>query len=32
MGLFSKDIGTMNDLFVHGLEDIYYAERQISNA
>jgi ferritin-like metal-binding protein YciE len=29
MGLFSKDIKTMNDLFVHMLRDIYYAEKQI---
>jgi ferritin-like metal-binding protein YciE len=29
MGLFSKDIHTMDDLFVHGLQDIYYAENQI---
>jgi ferritin-like metal-binding protein YciE len=29
MGLFSKDIQTMNDLFVHTLRDIYYAEKQI---
>ncbi len=29
MGLFSKDIATMNDLFVHQLQDIYYAEKQI---
>jgi ferritin-like metal-binding protein YciE len=29
MGLFSKDIKTMEDLFVHGLQDIYYAENQI---
>ena len=29
MGLFSKDIKTMNDLFLHTLEDIYYAEQQI---
>ena len=28
MGLFSKDIKTMNDLFVHTLQDIYYAENQ----
>ena len=26
MGLFSKDIETLDDLFVHQLEDIYYAE------
>jgi ferritin-like metal-binding protein YciE len=29
MGLFSKDIGTMDDLLLHGLKDIYYAENQI---
>jgi hypothetical protein len=29
MGLFSKDIQTMDDLLVHGLQDIYYAENQI---
>ncbi len=29
MGLFSKDIRSMDDLFVHGLQDIYYAENQI---
>lgn len=29
MGLFSKDIKTVDDLFVHGLQTIYYAERQI---
>lgn len=29
MGLFSKDIKTMDDLFVHQLKDIYYAERRI---
>jgi len=29
MGFFSKDIKTMNDLFVHTLQDIYYAEKQI---
>lgn len=32
MGLFSKDIKTMNDLFVHTLKDIYYAENQILKA
>jgi ferritin-like metal-binding protein YciE len=32
MGLFSKDIKTMEDLFVHGLQDIYYAENQITKA
>ena len=29
MGLFSRDIKTMDDLFVHTLRDIYYAEKQI---
>jgi ferritin-like metal-binding protein YciE len=29
MGLFSKDIATMDDLFVHMLQDVYYAENQI---
>jgi ferritin-like metal-binding protein YciE len=29
MGLFSRDIKTLNDLFVHTLRDIYYAENQI---
>lgn len=32
MGLFSKDIKTLNDLFVHQLQDIYYAEQQITKA
>lgn len=32
MGLFSKDIKTMDDLFVHTLKDIYYAENQILKA
>ena len=32
MGLFSKDIKTLNDLFVHQLRDIYYAEKQIVQA
>jgi len=32
MGLFSKDIKNMNDLFVHTLRDIYYAEQQIVKA
>jgi ferritin-like metal-binding protein YciE len=32
MGLFSKDIKTMDDLFVHTLRDIYYAEKQILKA
>jgi len=29
MGLFIKDIKTLQDLFVHTLKDIYYAENQI---
>jgi len=29
MGLFSKSINTLDDLFVHTLQDIYYAEQQI---
>ena len=32
MGLFTKDIKTMDDLFVHTLRDIYYAEKQIEKA
>ena len=31
MGLFSKHIETMDDLFVRGLQDIFYAEQQILN-
>ncbi len=30
MGLFSKSIDTLDDLFVHTLQDIYYAEQQIA--
>jgi ferritin-like metal-binding protein YciE len=30
MGLFSKSIKTLDDLFVHTLQDIYYAEQQIA--
>src|SRR5260370_7179327 len=29
MGLFSRDIKSMDDLFVHTLRDIYHAENQI---
>ena len=29
LGLFSRDIKTMDDLFLHTLRDIYYAEKQI---
>ena len=32
MGLFTQDIKTMNDLFVHQLQDIYYAEKQLVKA
>ena len=30
MGIFTKDIKTMNDLFVHQLQDVYYAEKRIA--
>ena len=30
MGLFTKDIQTFDDLFVHTLKDIFYAENQIA--
>jgi len=29
MSLFTKDIETMDDLLLHGLKDVYYAENQI---
>jgi ferritin-like metal-binding protein YciE len=32
MGLFSKDIQTMDDLLLHTLQDIYYAEHQITRS
>lgn len=32
MGFLSKDIETLDDLFVHTLRDIYYAEKQIVEA
>lgn len=32
MGLFSKDIASMDDLFMHQLQDIYYAEKRIVTA
>jgi ferritin-like metal-binding protein YciE len=32
MGIFSKDIKTLDDLFVHQLKDIYYAEKQLVKA
>ena len=32
MGIFSKDIETMDDLFLHTLRDMYYAEKQTLKA
>ncbi len=32
MGIFTKDIATFEDLFLHQLHDIYYAENQITKA
>src|SRR3981081_972049 len=32
MGIFTKDTRTMNALFVHQLQDIYYAEKQLVKA
>lgn len=32
MGLFTSNIKTLDDLFVHTLRDIYYAEKQIKKA
>lgn len=32
MGLFTKDIKTMDDLYIHVLQDIYYAENQIKKS
>ena len=32
MGLCTKDIATLDDLFVHQLQDVYYAEHQITKA
>ena len=32
MGLFTKDIETFEDLFLHQLQDVYYAENQITKA
>lgn len=29
MGIFTKDLKSLDDLFKHGLQDIYYAEQQI---
>ena len=32
MGLFSKDITTFEELYIHQVEDVYYAEQQITKA
>ena len=32
MGLFTKDIQSFEDLFLHQLQDVYYAEKQITKA
>lgn len=32
MGIFTKDIKTMEDMFLHQLQDIYYAEQQLTKA
>ncbi len=32
MGLFTSDINTFEDLYLHQLQDIYYAENQITKA
>ena len=32
MGFFSSDIKTMDDLFLHTLQDIYYAEKKIEKS
>src|SRR5438128_12107269 len=32
MGFFTKDIKSMEDLLIYGLQDIYYAEQQILKA
>ena len=32
MGLFTRDIKTFEQLFVHGLQDVYYAENRIVGA
>ena len=29
MGLFTRDLQSLEDLFMHGLKDIYYVENQI---
>lgn len=32
MGFFSRDIHTLDELFIHTLQDIYYAEQQIESS
>ena len=32
MGIFTKDIQTFEDLYLHQLQDVYYAENQITKA
>lgn len=32
MGIFSRDIKSFDDLLLHGLQDMYYAEQQITKA
>ena len=32
MGRFTKPIKNLDDLFVHTLQDVYYAENQITQA
>jgi hypothetical protein len=32
MGLLSKPIKNLDDLFVHTLQDVYYAEQKITKA
>ena len=32
MGFFSRDIKTLNDLFIHALRAIYYAEKKIAKS
>jgi ferritin-like metal-binding protein YciE len=32
VGFFTKDIKSLDDLFMHGLQDLYYAEKQIMKA
>jgi ferritin-like metal-binding protein YciE len=32
MGLFTKDIKSMDDLFLHAMQDLYYTENQIVKA